>query len=124
MVPNPRTSARTCPIKSLNTPRLISVQTDELGMPISIQIKPPNNKSNNYSKHQHNAHVVKPSKIRSDYKWMPVLQVEDRWKITEEWWRGPVREIERMYFVLSLRNGQRLTIFQDMVSGSWNQQLG
>ena len=124
MVPNPRTSTRTCPIKALNTPRLISVQTDELGMPISIRIKPPIDKSNNYSKYQHNAHVVKSSKIRSNYKWMPVLQIEDRWKITEEWWRGPVREIERMYFVLSLRNGQRLTIFQDMVSSSWKHQLG
>ena len=41
--------------------------------------------------------------------WLAVSQIDDIWKINDEWWRGPDEEIERLYFSLTLENGQHVT---------------
>lgn len=48
-----------------------------------------------------------------------VLDISDRWRIDDEWWRT---EISRQYFALELEGGTRLTVFQDLVTSAWYQQ--
>lgn len=48
-----------------------------------------------------------------------VAAVLNMWRIDEEWWRKP---ISRLYFLLELENGGRITVFQDLVGGLWYKQ--
>ncbi len=46
----------------------------------------------------------------------------DVWELDDEWWReDPIR---RRYFRLLLADGRVLTVFCDLVSGSWFRQDG
>ena len=49
-----------------------------------------------------------------------VVEVLDQWRIDDEWWRD--RPVSRMYQVLLLENGTRLTVYQDLLDGSWYEQ--
>ena len=48
-----------------------------------------------------------------------VSRIEQRWRIDDEWWR---KEISRMYFDVVLEDGQRLTVFHDLIGGGWYLQ--
>jgi len=48
-----------------------------------------------------------------------VAAISNMWRIDDDWWRD---EISRMYFEVELKNGQVMTVFQDLVSGKWYQQ--
>jgi hypothetical protein len=48
-----------------------------------------------------------------------VKEIANTWRVDEEWWR---RLISRLYFLLELESGVRLTVFQDLVSGGWYKQ--
>jgi hypothetical protein len=52
-----------------------------------------------------------------------VQSVDDRWKVNDEWWRGPDQEIERMYYSLLLENGHRVVVYRDMKANSWYRQF-
>ena len=54
--------------------------------------------------------------------WLAVSQVDGIWKINDEWWRGPDEEIERLYFSLTLENGQHVTVFHDLARRTWLRQ--
>jgi hypothetical protein len=41
------------------------------------------------------------------------------WRIDEEWWRKP---ISRLYFLVELENGSRITLFRDLVQSQWYRQ--
>jgi hypothetical protein len=60
----------------------------------------------------------------SDGKWMQVAEIENLWKVNDEWWRGPTEEIARLYYVLRLKSGQQLTVYLDLVTNSWHRQAG
>ena len=47
-----------------------------------------------------------------------VLEV---WRIDDEWWRRP---IHRRYLSLLLEGGRPVTVFQDLMDGSWYLQEG
>jgi hypothetical protein len=51
-----------------------------------------------------------------------VAAIDDRWKVNDEWWRGPGEEIERMYYSLLLESGHKTVVYQDMKSGGWFRQ--
>ena len=51
-----------------------------------------------------------------------VAATDDRWKVNDEWWRGPDEEIERMYYSLLLESGHKAVVYQDMRSGGWFRQ--
>ncbi len=51
-----------------------------------------------------------------------VAAIDDRWKVNDEWWRGPDEEIERMYYSLLLESGHKVVVYQDMRSGGWFRQ--
>ena len=60
----------------------------------------------------------------SDGKWMQVVDIENLWKVNDEWWRGPEEEIARLYYGLRLQNGQQLTVYLDLIVNSWYRQSG
>ena len=46
-----------------------------------------------------------------------VLEV---WRIDDEWWRG--RPVSRVYYSLLLEDGRVVTVYRDLVGGSWFRQ--
>jgi hypothetical protein len=66
--------------------------------------------------------------VEADGEWRPVavtlsgrrlrvLQVQDAWRIDDEWWRE--RPVTRMYWRLALEDGRVMTVHWDLVSGRW-----
>ena len=95
MVPNPGTKARASAIKPLNAPTPVTVNADERGMPMSVS---------------------------AGGKVNQVVAIEDMWKINDEWWRGPDKEIERVYFHTRLSDGRPVTLFHDLAIDIWFRQ--
>jgi hypothetical protein len=60
----------------------------------------------------------------SDGAWVKVVEIENLWKVNDEWWRGPEEEIARLYYVLRLENSQQLTVYLDLIDRSWYRQAG
>ena len=60
----------------------------------------------------------------SDGNWVKVIEIENLWKVNDEWWHGPEEEIARLYYVLRLESGQQLTVYLDLVANSWHRQAG
>lgn len=48
-----------------------------------------------------------------------VAQVQDVWRIDDEWWRAP---ISRRYFRLVLDDGSQRIVYHDLVAGRWFEQ--
>jgi len=122
MVKNSGTPARTCALRPLNTPRPVSVRVGVGGWPTAVRtdntrvdgIRSPG--STRYTRAQ-GAGVRR--NIFADFKWISVSEVEDLWKINDEWWRGKNEEIERTYYLLILRDDRRLVVFCDMKTREW-----
>ncbi len=98
-------------LRPLNQPRRIRVEVDARGYPIAVA---------------GSARIRRHSGSR-------VAEVLDRWRIDDEWWRAPSHAgeggdscrgagVSRMYFQVVLENQQLLTIFHDLVAGSWYAQ--
>ena len=49
-----------------------------------------------------------------------VKNIEDRWRIDDEWWR--LEPVSRMYYSIILDNGMRIIIYKDLVTGHWYRQ--
>ena len=47
---------------------------------------------------------------------LAVLQVQDVWRIDDEWWR---EEISRMYYRLLLEDGRAATVYYDLLGDRW-----
>jgi hypothetical protein len=50
-----------------------------------------------------------------------VSAIEDCWRIDDEWWRK--QPIARLYYAVMLSNGSRMTVYRDLLTGSWYRQL-
>ena len=61
----------------------------------------------------------KPAMVRIKRKQLPVKDVLNVWRIDEDWWR---KEISRLYFLLEVESGARVTVFHDLESGGWYRQ--
>ncbi len=85
-------------LRTLGLPRPIEVTVDEHGQP---------------------AHVW-TSVVGQGTKGLAVAQVEERWRISEEWWREAA--LERTYYRLILEDGRPLDIFLDDRTGEWFEQ--
>ena len=49
-----------------------------------------------------------------------VVNIEDRWRIDDEWWRQ--EPISRLYFEVTLDSGQRIVLYKDLISDGWFRQ--
>ena len=122
-------------IKPLNAPRIVHVRTDPHGNPISIQVPPaidsPRARRTATKRRKPPHPNPLPSRERgeskklvSDGKWMQVSEIENLWKVNDEWWRGPEEEIARLYYVLRLESGQQITVYLDLIANRWFRQSG
>ncbi|MDI6858340.1 MAG: hypothetical protein QME71_08515 [Dehalococcoidia bacterium] len=50
---------------------------------------------------------------------LAVSQVQDVWRIDDEWWR---EEVSRLYYRLLLEDGRALTVYRDLVKDKWWRQ--
>jgi hypothetical protein len=82
-------------LKPLDQPRVVSVRTDEYGEPI---------------------HVRMPGKPARR-----VAVVRECWRIDDEWWR---QAISREYRTIVLDDGRVVTLYHDLLDGSWYAQRG
>ena len=96
---------RSSGMKILNTPRVIKVRTNSTGNPTAI-------------------YMPSSAQLRSNGKWVKVIKVENLWKVNDEWWRGPDKEISRLYYVLRIDSGQQITMFLDLITNKWHRQSG
>ncbi len=50
----------------------------------------------------------------------PVKEIQDRWRIDDEWWRE--KPISRMYYKCLLKNFAVVILFQDLITKEWYKQ--
>ena len=116
MVKNPGAQARSGAIKLLNQPEPVQVVTDPAGRPVSVSVR-----TSLPARLSGRSGRGRPGTARIS-KMQTVAAIDDRWKINDEWWRGPDEEIERMYYSLLLESGHKTVVYQDMKSGDWFRQ--
>jgi hypothetical protein len=61
----------------------------------------------------------KPVVVRIKRRRLRVNEVLNIWRIDEEWWR---KTISRLYFLLEMEGGSRVTLFHDLESDGWYRQ--
>jgi len=82
-------------LKPLGQPKVVAVRTDEHGEPL---------------------HVRMPGKPARR-----VAVVRELWRIDDEWWR---QAISREYRTVVLDDGRVVTLYHDLLDGSWYAQRG
>lgn len=105
MVTHSGAPVRTDRLRPLSVPRPLHVDADGRGWPVAVGIG------------------GWGLGVRGDEsRGVPVLEILDRWRIDDEWWR---KEISRMYFQVLLAPEEAplaMTIFHDLIEGSWFAQ--
>jgi len=91
MVPNPRATSRADQLRPLNRPRATTIRTEE----------------------------GRPSLVVEGARQRRVAQVQDVWRVDDEWWRNP---ISRRYYRLVLEDGTLRTVYHDLVADAWYEQ--
>jgi endonuclease/exonuclease/phosphatase (EEP) superfamily protein YafD len=49
-----------------------------------------------------------------------IIDVEDCWRIDDEWWRS--EPVSRLYYVVILSSGQRVVLAKNLVDNCWYRQ--
>lgn len=49
----------------------------------------------------------------------PIAQIQDAWRIDDEWWRNP---IDRRYYRVVLDDGSLRTLYHDLADDHWYEQ--
>jgi len=93
VVAHPRTPARPHRLRPLREPRPVAVEVDGEGLPLAV--------------------TLSGRRLR-------VLQVQDTWRIDDEWWRE--RPVSRLYFEAALEDGRVVTLYHDLLQESWWHQ--
>ena len=90
MVTDPGTAARAHRLRPLAEPHRTHVEASEQDVPLAVMF---------------------------EGAMQPVAAVQDRWRIDDEWWRE--MPVSRMYWQVQLRSGRVLTVFRDLIGGTW-----
>ena len=93
MVAHPRAPARSHRLRPLREPRPVDVEADGEGRPAAV--------------------TLSGQRLR-------VLQVQDTWRIDDEWWRE--RPVSRVYYSLLLEDGRVITVYSDLATAGWWRQ--
>ena len=93
MVPNPRETPGTSPLRPLNAPVPVKVEEDKTRRPTIL--------------------TLRGRKLK-------VSSVDDLWEIDDEWWREV--PIARMYCQVTTEDGRHITLFRDLAGGGWYWQ--
>ncbi len=89
MVTDTRKALRPRTLKPLNVPVAVAVDEDKSGRPATL----------------------------IDPKRDTVIDIEDIWRLDDEWWRAEA--LSRIYYTITTSSGRRLTIFKDLATGNW-----
>jgi hypothetical protein len=79
-------------LQPLKQPRPVAVETGESGEPVAVVL----------------------GGLR-----LAVAQVQDVWRIDDEWWR---EEVSRLYYHLLLEDDQVVTVYRDLLKDEWWRQ--
>ena len=79
-------------IKPVNLPEPVVVEENSSGNPVALRTKRRQN----------------------------IIAIEDRWRIDDEWWRSEA--VSRLYFLVRLASGQRLTLSKNLIDNCWYRQ--
>ncbi len=82
-------------LRALNLPHAIEVAVDARGIPRMVR-------------------------VAGDE--VSVIDIADTWRIDDGWWRPEADQVSRLYFELTLDSGAHLTLFHDLLRGSWHEQ--
>jgi hypothetical protein len=93
MVQNSGKTLRPGTVKPVNLPEPVQVETTSSGLPAAVRTP--------------RREVIKA--------------IEDRWRIDDEWWRS--EEVSRMYYAVLLPAGQKIVIYQDLITSQWYRQV-
>lgn len=91
----PGTPLGTGQLRALNQPRIIDVAVDRRGVPRMVRLG--------------------ETAIR-------VVNISDVWRVDDGWWREEEGQVSRMYFELTLESGAHLTLYHDLLRGTWYEQ--
>jgi hypothetical protein len=112
-------------LKPLNLPEPVQVEESASGGPAVIKTAHSNSVAQASSPVIKTAHFNSVAQASSPViktaRGQTVRSVEDRWRIDDEWWRSD--PVSRLYYTVRLASGQRLVIYQDLVSGNWYRQM-
>jgi hypothetical protein len=61
----------------------------------------------------------RPRAVR-DKRRLPVMTIEDRWRIDDEWWRA--EPVSRIYYNILLTSGRRMVLYKDLTKKEWYEQ--
>jgi hypothetical protein len=78
--------------KPLNTPEPVRVEEDASDIPLAVSLK----------------------------RRQPVISIEDKWRLDDEWWRS--EPVVRLYYSVLLASGQRMVLYKNLITGGWYQQ--
>ncbi len=92
MVEDTGKTARAGTLKPVNRPEPERVEEDAAGLPLALLTK----------------------------RRQPVQEIDDRWRIDDEWWRR--EPVSRLYYEVRLVSGQRLVIYKDLINNCWYRQ--
>jgi hypothetical protein len=92
VVENTGKALRADTYKPVNAPEALKVEEDAAGLPIAVRLK----------------------------RRQTIATIEDMWRIDDEWWRAA--PVSRRYYNVLLASGQRLVLYQDLVTGNWYEQ--
>jgi len=79
-------------LQPLKQPRPVAVETGESGEPVAVVLSG---------------------------RRLAVAQVQDVWRIDDEWWR---EEVSRLYYRLVLEDDRPVTVYHDLASHHWFKQ--
>ena len=82
-------------LRALNLPQAADVAVDERGLPRMVRLG------------------------RTSVR---VAGISDVWKVEDGWWREEPEQVSRLYFELILENGAQMTLYHDLLRGSWHEQ--
>jgi len=98
VVAHPRAPAGSHRLRPLREPRPVAVEADGEGRPAAV--------------------TLGDRRLRATR--VSVLQVQDTWRIDDEWWRE--RPVSRVYFSVALEDGRVVTLYRDLFRESWWHQ--
>ncbi len=61
-----------------------------------------------------------PDAVLHNRRWLPVAEVLDRYRTDDRWWTA--EPVSRAYYELLLEDGRAVTVFHDLICGSWHEQ--
>ncbi len=63
-----------------------------------------------------------PRIVRLGKAELRVVGISDVWRVDDGWWREEADQVRRIYYELTLENGAHLTLYHDLLGGSWHAQ--